>query len=341
MQTGDQWETCDVWRVWLIAAVIGLVGCATTPERVSSAGVAADPEPPASSSTTRLPRTASSLSGWTSSPPTTDPFLRCVEDGWRAIEIFGASVDGVVVVAGPDDRTRLCDAETGAVADLGLIPHGQVGLAPVGTDSVVVVDFSGSGGAWSAWWLQLVGDRWTEVHPVRSDIEDDRLVAGLHCRGDRLVRSVVDPFATVGSMTIGEEVVGDEADGAVAVPVDEAWVDAVASVQLECAGVLLAPPRRLSLQIATMLVEAAGGVVLSGDHVIDPLAVALAERDGLRFSVGVDVSGDWPAADLESVWLGECPFGVAVVTGESPGQPAPESIVADVAVTGRCSAAAR
>lgn len=330
-------------RVWLIAAVMCLGGCVESGDAASdsalSSVVATLPESGDSSPTTVS--AASSLPPSTSSatPPAMERLTGCAAAGWRAIEVFGVPVEGVVVVGDTEDRTRLCDASTGAVVDLGLIPHGQVGLAPVGSGSVVAVDFSGPAGTWSAWWFQLVGDRWSEVASIRPDVGDDRLVAGLRCREDQLVRSVVDPFASGGSMTISEEVVGDGADGSVAVPVDDAWVDAVESVQLECAGALLAPPRRLSLQIGTMLVEAAGGVVVPGDHVVDPVAVVLFERDGRGFSVGVDLSGEWPASVPESAWVGRCPFGLAVLVGEQPEAVVPESLIDDVAAAGRCIAA--
>ncbi len=345
MQSGDQWDTREVPRVWLIVAAMCLGGCVGSGEAPStglpSSAVIGDPDSPVSLTTTEQQPTTSLPSQRSSAAAQAASALPCVEEGWSSIDALGVPVDGVVLAGDTDDRTRLCDAETGAMVDLGVISYGQVGLAPVGSDSVVVVDFSGPGGAWSAWRFRLVGDRWSEVAPIEPDVGDDRLVAGLHCQDEQLVRSVVDPFAADGSMTIIEEVVGDVAGGSVGLFPDDAWADAVESVQLECGGALLAPPRRLSLQIALMLVESAGGVVLPGDHVIDPVAVASAERDGLGFSVGVDLSGERPESVPESVWVGLCPFGLAVIVGESPERPAPDSIVADVARAGRCVPAGR
>lgn len=329
----------DLWLPVVLVGALTLVGCSTsndsvTFETTTSTTRVLDDQPTTSMGTRGETSTITASPTPTRSDPADASPEECVEAGWRSIEAWGAPPDHVVVLADEDDRIRLCDIETGSTRDIGRIPHGQIGVAPVDDQSVIVVDFSAPG--WTAWWLRPA-DSWSDVAPIESDDGDRRQVAGLHCADNHVVRSEIDPLAAQGATTLSNEVAGSEVAGVVDLDMTVDWMEAVDAIQLRCDEVLLAPPRRLSLEIANWLINDIGGVVLPGDHIIDPAATVLAERNGTTFSVGVDLSSEIDASATETAWTETCPFGRIAIAANPPTTPAAEELFQDLSAAGGCT----
>lgn len=320
----------------VLVGALPLVGCNTSSESVafdattSSTTQVLDDRPTTITSPRVEEATTPASSTSTRPDPADEAAHQCVAAGWRSIDAWGEPPEHVVVLADDDDRIRLCEIEIGDTRDFGRIPHAQIGVAPVDDHSVIVVDFSDRG--WRAWWLRPA-DSWSEVAPIENDNGDRRQVAGLRCADSHLVRSEIDPLAAEGVATLSEEVVGSGVGGVIDLDMAVDWMDAVDAIQLTCEGVLLAPPRRLSLEIAAWLVESVDGVVLPGDHIIDPVATVLAERNGTSFSLGVDLSSEIEQFAAETSWTGTCPFGRLAITADPPA----EELVQDLAAAGGCA----